>query len=70
MTSEIKVRAFDAATRQLIDIKEAIDLLTGKANELMDHINPNAATWQDVAKFAHVHDCAKEVIERLQIEVE
>ena len=56
----------DVILGQIGTIDEAIQNLQASLNALTSEINPDATTWRDVSKFAHVEDIAREVIARYE----
>ena len=58
--------AQQAIAKQIIDMQAAIDILTESVDELTGSIDPDNATWRDVAEFAMQADAARDLIERLR----
>ena len=51
----------EALLIQQANITRAIELLQGSVDKLTSQVNPDAATWADVGRFAHVAEPASAV---------
>ncbi|MCP4342923.1 MAG: hypothetical protein GY799_29580 [Desulfobulbaceae bacterium] len=58
--------ASQAIISQQTTIAHAIELLQGKLESLTDSVNPDTASWRDVAEFAQTADMAAEIIARFE----
>ena len=62
MTTATKTAA-DSVQAQAVAIQWAIMLLQKSLDDLTAEVNPDTTRWQDVAKFAHVADLARHVVD-------
>jgi hypothetical protein len=60
--------ARDALVRQITVMHEAIYALNDTINAITGTINPEEATWLDIARFAQIADAARRFVETVRRE--